>query len=170
VVESNALQDVTISTLSEEHQAEVVTLLGRLGMVAYIANGLLTLDKKKVEGSPSRSYLPEVAKSTNSGGNANTVYWIPSDKMGEWDENEKHLSELGRKIQTCLAKSQADKLSDDEQKEFESLQTLYLELRMRRNLIANVRGPLMVEMPKSEKPPVRAGVPTIDLGPTEPAT
>jgi len=170
MVESNAMSDVTISSLNDEQQSEVVTLLGRLGMVAFIADGLLTLDKKKVEGQPGRSYLPEVAKSTNGGGNANTVYWVPTDKQAEWDENEKHLTELGRKIQGSLAKSQADGLNETEQKEFESFQNLYLELRSRRNAIANVRGPIMVNMPKSEKPPVRAGVPTIDLGPTEPAT
>ena len=166
VVESNALQEVTIAALASEQQQEMVTLLGRLGVPAFAAEGLLSLDKKKADDINALRWVEEIPKSVGGAvGSNGSALWVPKDRMTEWEENEKHLSEIGRKIQTKLAKSQADGLGEEEQKEFESLQSLYLELRTRRHAIANVKGPLCVSLPKSEKPPVRADVPTIDLGP-----
>ena len=166
LIESNAVQEVSVASLAGEQQQEMVTLLGRLGVMAFVSDGLLTLDKKKADDLNCLAWLEEVPKTMGSGASSNSApFWVPKDRLAEWEENEKHLAEIGRKIQTKLAKSQADGLNDDEQKEFESFQNLYLELRTRRHSIANVKGPICVSLPKADRPPVHAALPTIDLGP-----
>ncbi len=166
LIESNAAQEVTVSTFTPEQQQETVTLLGRLGIMAFISEGLLSLDKKKADDLNVLRWVEEIPKTLTGGAASNgAALWVPKDRMAEWEENEKHLSDIGRKIQTKLAKSQADGLGEEEQKEFESFQHLYLELRTRRHSIANVKGPICVNLPKSDRPPVKAALPTIDLGP-----
>ncbi|VVB56863.1 Uncharacterised protein [uncultured archaeon] len=166
VVESSAAQDVTLAALTAEQQQEMVTLLGRLGVSAFVSEGLLSRDKKKADDLNCLAWTEEIPKTIGGGAGSNSAaLWVPKDRMAEWEENEKHLADIGRKIQTKLAKSQADGLNDDEQKEFESLQKLYLELRTRRHSIANVKGPICVSLPKADRPPVHAPLPTIDLGP-----
>ena len=169
LVESNSMNDVTVASLGAEQQQELVTLLGRLNVMAYVSNNLLTLDKKKVDGRECVTWPGEVSVSVGNSGSAGMNFWIGKNKLKEWEENEKHLTEVGRKIQMKLAQSQAGGLDDAGQKEFESLQQIYLELRGRRYSIADTKPALAVSLQKVEKPPTHAGVPTIDLGPSMPA-
>ena len=41
------MSDVTVASLGAEQQQELVTLLGRLNVMAYVSGNLLTLEKKK---------------------------------------------------------------------------------------------------------------------------
>ncbi len=169
LVESNSMHEVTIASLTGGQQQEMVTLLGRLNVMAFVSDNLLTLDKKKVDSRDFLSWPGEVSMSVGNSGSPGMLFWVNKNKLNEWEENEKHMTEVGRKIQMKLAQSQAASLNETEQKEFESLQQIYLELRNRRLSIAGARQAMSVSLPKVDKPPERAGVPTIDLGPTMPA-
>ncbi|MDE1798122.1 MAG: hypothetical protein KGH63_01815, partial [Candidatus Micrarchaeota archaeon] len=163
VVESGTSDEVPVSTLSPEQQQELVNLLGRIGLVAFVSNGQLTLDKKKVDGLQFLSWAGEVPRPLTP----QQTGWVSKDQLPSWDENEKHMAEVGRKIQQLMAQSQAGKLDDAQQKEFDALQTLYLELRTRRLSLANVTAPLSVSLPPSSKPapsPAPGEVPSLDLG------
>lgn len=168
MIESNSMQEVTVASLTPEQQQELVTLLGRLSIMAYASDNLLTLDKKKVNSHEFLSWPGEVSMSVGNSGSPGMLFWVNKNRLKEWEENERHMQEVGRKIQMKLAQSQATSLNETEQKEFESLQQIYLELRNRRLSIADSKPALAVSLQKVEKPPVRAGVPTIDLGPTLP--
>lgn len=164
LIESSGQDEVDVSGLTEAQQQEAITLLGRLGMVAYATAGKLTLNRSKVDGLQYLSYTGEVARTVGS-----QTFWVPQAKQAEWDENEKHLGDVSRKIQLHMAKRQAGGLSEEEHKEFEHLQGLYLELRNRRNAICAPQTALNVSLPRvEERKAPRGEVPAIDFGPTPP--
>lgn len=164
LVESNSATEVTVSSLAEEQQQDMVNLMGRMGIVAFISSGLLTLDKKKVDGLTFLSWPGELFRPL--GGPNGPAGWVPRDKLPEWEENETHLAGISRKIQQRMAQRQANGLSDEEQKEFEAMQQLYLELRGRRQTLADIRPPTSVSLGKIERSRAREELAQIDLGPT----
>jgi hypothetical protein len=165
IIESGTNDEVSVSTLANEQQQELVNLLGRVGLVAFISNNQLTLDKKKVDGLQFLSWAGEIPKPLQG---SQTTGWVSKDQLTNWDENEKHIAEVSRKIQMMMAQSQANKLDDAQQKEFDALQTLYLELRARRQTLAHVTPPISVTLPPSHKSPAPhtpGEIPSLDLGP-----
>lgn len=161
LIESNSGNEASVSALPDEQQQELVNLLGRLGVLAFISSGSLTLDKKKVDGLSFRSWVGEVPCQIPNQG----MVWITKDQVPSWEENEKHLAQVSRKIQALMAQRQAEPLSEEQSKEFDSLQRLYLELRARRQSISNASAPLSVSLSKSDRPHRREDLPVMDLGP-----
>lgn len=168
VVESNLSQNITIDALNAEQQQELATLLGRLGIAAYVADNTLSTDKKKFEGSPYVSSLEEVEKNIRVQG-TELKAWVLKERLGEWEENEQHISAVTRKIQLFMAKKQAGELSEEEAKEFDAMQTLYLELKGRRMSLANIKPPAYVSLPRASIHHAPVGeVERMDLGPQAP--
>ncbi len=165
VIESSTSDEVPVSALTPDQQQELVNLLGRVGLVAFISNNSLTLDKKKVDGLQFLSWVGELPKVIHG----QQTGWVSKDQLANWDENETHMNEVSRKIQQMMAQSQAGKLDDEQQKAFDALQTLYLELRARRQTLAHITAPISVSLPPSAaKPhaPTPGELPTLDMGPS----
>ncbi len=169
VVESDFSQNITIDALNAEQQQEMVTLLGRLGVAAYVADNALSTDKKKFEGSPYVGSLEEVERNLRVQG-TEVRAWVLKDRLGEWEENEQHISDVTKKIQLFMAKKQAGELSEEESKEFDAMQTLYLELKGRRMKLANIKPPAYVSLPRASMHHAPVGeVESMDLGPQAPS-
>lgn len=168
VIEAGAEDDVDLSSINEAQRQDLVTMLGRIGKVAYVTDGRLTLDKKKVDGIEYLSWPGEIKKTVCAKGEAAKVLWIPKERDERWEENEKELAEVARKIQIMITKRQAIELDEDQQNEFENLQKRYIELRRMRNNLASQDEKISVSL--NEKSEVRRDigeVEKIDLGPED---
>lgn len=133
ILESNIVDVVDVSSLSEEYQKELIKNLSRLKVFASISNNLLSIRKDKLneeELNQKISYIqPQVQKKFPE---SNTLVWILKENEEKWDELQKNFIEVSNQLQVFLTRSQVQKLSDEELEKFDELQTKYLELK--RNL------------------------------------
>jgi hypothetical protein len=159
VVENNSEEEVDVSSLPAEKQQELVNLMGRLARLAFIYEGKLCLDKKKVDGLTYLSWEGEVLKTMQSG----QPVWINKDKASEWDSNESIIHDVGNKIIAKTHEKQVRQFSDDELANFDKLQRAYIDAKEKRNAILPPFIPVKVELPRIEHRHERKDLPTIDL-------
>lgn len=159
LLESNANDVVDISSLSDEKKAELVTALGRIGMPAKLEESKLSVDKKKVDGIAQIVWDREISKHLVEKSESAYVFWVDKKNEQAWDENEKKISEISRKIQIMLAKSQGGALDDDGKMEFEGVQKQYIELKQKRAELASKNGELSVALPLLRRDEIKVYAP-----------
>jgi len=128
LVENNSQDEVDVSSFAPDRQQDLVNLLGRISQAAFVYEGKLSLDKKKVDGLAFLSWSGEVKRLLQSGHEV----WIPAHCQKDWDENEKILKEISNRIIAKTHEKQVRVFSDDEQAEFDKLQRGYLAAKDKR--------------------------------------
>lgn len=110
------------ANLSDEKGAKIVRLLNRSGVRCVYAEEKLV---KAADGwNESRVFVN------------NEYFWVPSEKLGTFTENEKALGEVSVKLQVKNAELQVITFNEAQQNEFKALQTQYMDLlRARKELI-----------------------------------
>jgi predicted RNA-binding protein YlxR (DUF448 family) len=126
MLEEGESNNIDVAHLEFERQQQVVNLLNRLGLPAYVIDGTLTTDKKLAE-DKGVSPDEEVKRMING-----RAVWIAKDRVEAIDENEKRLAEVGGKIQAMTAKHTVEEFSIEGQQKFDELQQEYIDgLKMR---------------------------------------
>jgi len=146
IMEARANEVVDVSSLESARQKDMVDLMGRVGVCAYIASGRLSLEKIAEE--QALSWPQEVEKKYSDVGGIIKTAWVRKDLEAQWDQNEQKISELSRKIQICMTKSHADPLSDSQQIEFEAMQKEYIQLRQMREELGSKDEHFSVALPR----------------------
>jgi predicted DNA-binding protein len=168
VIEASVEEDVDLSSVDEAQRQDLVSMLGRIGKVAYVVDKRLTLDKKKVDGIEYLSWPTEIKKTICAKGEAAKTLWVPRGREERWEENEKELSDISRRIQVMITKRQAIEFDDEQHREFENLQKRYIELRRMRNNLASQDEKISVSLKRREEQRRNIGeLEKIDLGPEE---
>lgn len=111
-----------VAALGDERGAKIVKLLNRSGVKCKFADGKLV---KTGDGwDESRVFVN------------NEYFWVPSEKLNSFTENEKLLAEVSVKLQVKNAELQVITFNEAQQNEFKALQTQYLDLlKARKELI-----------------------------------
>jgi|GEM_PF-835892 len=100
----------------------LIALLNRVGIRCKSSEGKLVKDQED---------LGESRVVVN-----NEYFWIPKDKLATFTENEKVMATVSVKLQVKNAEMQAITFNEAQQKEFQELQTKYMELlKCRREII-----------------------------------
>lgn len=116
-----------------EDGAKIIRLLNRVGMKCKSAEGKLV---------KSTDDLGENRVLAN-----NEYFWVPSNKLDTFTENEKVLATVSVKLQVKNAEMQAITFNEEQQKEFQGLQGKYMELlKTRREIIGNEEKDLMISI------------------------
>lgn len=117
------------ANLGDEHGEKIVRLLNRVGIRCKYSEGKLV---------KSAEELGESRVVAN-----NEYFWIPSGKLGPFTENEKLLATVSVKLQVKNAEMQAITFNEEQQKEFQELQTQYLDLlKSRKEIIGEEENEL----------------------------
>ena len=117
------------ASLGDENGGKIVRLLNRVGIRCKYSEGKLV---------KSAEELGESRVVAN-----NEYFWIPSGKLGPFTENEKLLATVSVKLQVKNAEMQAITFNEEQQKEFQELQTQYLDLlKSRKEIIGEEENEL----------------------------
>ncbi|MFA5108272.1 MAG: hypothetical protein WC492_01935 [Candidatus Micrarchaeia archaeon] len=149
VIESGSNELVNISSLKQEQRQDIVSSMGRLGVFAYICGDTLTLDKKKSEITDVLGWDNQIEKKIMGAGNTPKSFWIKKEDEPGWEENEKKLGQVSRRIQVLITKSQADPMNPQESEEFESLQRQYIESKNMRQKLSVGGDEISVSLPRA---------------------
>jgi len=77
----------------------------------------------------------------------NEYFWVPSDKLDMFTENEKVLATVSVRLQVKNAEMQAITFNEEQQKEFQDLQGKYMELlKSRREIIGKEEKDLTISI------------------------
>ena len=110
------------ANLSDENGGKIIRLLNRSGVRCIYAEEKLV---KAGDGWNESRVLVN-----------NEYFWVPSEKLNTFTENEKLLAEVSVKLQVKNAELQVITFNEVQQNEFKALQTQYLDhLRARKELI-----------------------------------
>lgn len=108
--------------LGDERGSRIVRLLNRVGIRCNFYEGKLV---KMGDDWPESRVL------VNS-----DYFWVPSEKLGAFTENEKMLAEVSVRLQVKNAELQVITFNEQQQNDFKNLQTHYMELlRSRKEMI-----------------------------------
>jgi hypothetical protein len=112
----------TRANFDGEQGAKIIRLLNRVGVRCRASEGsLLKTDDEKGE---NRVLVN------------NEYFWVPSEKLATFTENEKVLANVSVRLQVKNAEMQAITFNEAQQKEFQELQGQYMELlKTRREII-----------------------------------
>jgi len=146
VMEASANEVIDVSSIEGARQKDLIDIMGRLGVCAYITSGRLTLEKKAEE--QTLSWPQEVQKKYSDVGGIVKTAWVRKDMEEQWDANERSISEVSRKIQICMTRSHADPLNDAQQLAFENMQKEYIGLRQKREEIGASDGQFSISLPR----------------------
>lgn len=117
------------AAFDDENGKKIVKLLNRVGIRCKYSEGKLV---------KSADELGENRVVAN-----NEYFWIPSDKLGPFTENEKLLATVSVRLQVKNAEMQAITFNEEQQKEFQELQTQYLDLlKSRKEIIGEEENEL----------------------------
>ena len=112
---------------------KIVTLLNRMGIRCKTSEG--RLEKHSDDFNENRVVVN------------NEYFWIPKDKMGGFTENEKLLASVSVRLQVKNAEMQAITFNEAQQKEFQELQTQYMDLlKGRREVIGAEENELSISI------------------------
>jgi hypothetical protein len=118
---------------SDEGGKKMVRLLNRVGVRCSSGGGKLVR---------SNDDLDETRVVVN-----NEYFWIPKSKAAEFTENEKLLASVSVRLQVKNAEMQAITFNDAQYKEFQELQSEYMEhLKARRQVIGKEEEELSISM------------------------
>ncbi len=106
--------------IETEHADEIAKAIRMLGIPSKVENGTLK------EGEEEKKVLV-----IHNG----KKYWMNETKAKEFGDLVRELESIGLKIQVKNAERQVKRLSEGEEKEFEDLQSKYLELLKKRDAI-----------------------------------
>ncbi len=110
------------ANLSDDKGAKIVKLLNRSGVHCAFA------EQKLLKGANGWNESRVLVN--------NEYFWVPSEKLNAFTENEKMLGEVSVKLQVKNAELQVITFNEAQQNEFKALQTQYMEfLRTRKELI-----------------------------------
>lgn len=116
-----------------ETGAKIIRLLNRVGVKCRASEGKLVKNNDD---------LGENRVLVN-----NEYFWVPSEKMGTFTENEKILATVSVKLQVKNAEMQAITFNEAQQKEFQELQGAYMDLlKTRREIIGDEEKDLVLSI------------------------
>jgi len=116
-----------------ESGTKIIRLLNRVGVKCKSAEGKLLKDSED---------LGENRVLVN-----NEYFWVPSDKLDLFTENEKILANISVRLQVKNAEMQAITFNEEQQKEFQDLQGTYMDLlKTRRDIIGNEEKDLTISI------------------------
>ena len=121
------------ANLNDDAGQKMVRLLNRMGI------------RCKASGEKLEKHSDDIAESRVVVNNE--YFWIPKDKMGGFTENEKLLASVSVKLQVKNAEMQAITFNEAQQKEFQELQTQYMDLlKGRREVIGAEENELSISI------------------------
>ncbi|MCP4646134.1 MAG: hypothetical protein GY852_00150 [bacterium] len=116
-----------------ENGAKIIKLLNRVGVKCRVSEGKLV---------GNTDDLGENRVLVN-----NEYFWVPSDKLDTFTENEKVLATVSVRLQVKNAEMQAITFNEEQQKEFQDLQGSYMDLlKTRREIIGNEEKDLTISI------------------------
>lgn len=154
VIENSSEDEVDVSALPAEKQQELVDLLGRISKIAFVYEGKLSLDKKKVDGLTYLSWRGEVLRTLQTG----QPVWISKDKAEDWDTTQTVVKQVGDKIIAKTHEKQVRTFSDEEQADFDGLQRTYIDAKERRDTLLPSLLAHKVELPRATPVQKREGL------------
>lgn len=112
---------------------KIIRLLNRVGVRCSYEGGKLVAD----EGDTGEKRVVV----------NNEYFWVPAQKIAQFTENEKLMSQVSVKLQVKNAEMQAITFNKEEQEEFNELQGQYLDmLKARREIIGKEEEELMLSI------------------------
>ena len=116
-----------------ENETKIIRLLNRVGVKCRMDEGKLV---KNTDDLGENRVLVN-----------NEYFWVPSDKLNMFTENEKVLATVSVRLQVKNAEMQAITFNEEQQKEFQDLQGKYMELlKTRREIIGNEEKDLTISI------------------------
>lgn len=116
-----------------ENGEKIIRLLNRVGVRCKASEGRLV--KTDDERGENRVLVN------------NEYFWVPSDKLGAFTENEKVLANVSVRLQVKNAEMQAITFNETQQKEFQELQEKYMDLlKTRREVIGKEEKDLAISI------------------------